>query len=125
MIGAACASARPPAATPAAGDCEPGRCLEDISAAVEQHRPAARACYDAGHARTPTLAGRIIIKFEIDPTGAVVDASQSTQDDQITDAEVVACITDVILRIPFAPSARGKSTKAFHRYDFNPPAPPR
>jgi len=122
-LGGGCGAKAGPAAPTAAGDCEPGRCLEDISALVEQHRPAARACYEAGYAREPSLQGRLIIKFEIDPTGAVVDAGQSSQDDQITDEQVVACITDVIQRITFAPSAQGKTTKAFHRYDFNPPSP--
>lgn len=110
-----------PAGPAGEDDCEPGRCLSDISALVEQHRPAARACYEAGHARDATLQGRVVINFVIDPTGAVVDATQSAQDEQITDEEVIHCITDVILRIPFAASASGKTTKAFHRYEFNPP----
>jgi len=119
----ACGGGKQPPAGPAAAgdDCEPGRCLADISALVEQHRPAARACYEAGHARDATLQGRVVINFVIDPTGAVVDASQSAQDEQITDDEMIHCITDVILRIPFAASASGKTTKAFHRYEFNKP----
>jgi hypothetical protein len=108
-------------ADPGETDCEPGRCLADVSAAVEQHRPAARQCYEDGYRREPTLQGRLIINFEIDASGAVVDASQSAQGDQIEDEQVVACIADVIKGITFQPSAKGKSTRAFHRYEFNPP----
>lgn len=108
----------------AAGDgekeCEPGRCLADISGRVEDRRPAARACYDEGQKRVPELQGRLIINFEIDPDGKVVDASQSAQDEQIMDEQVVACVVDVIRGITFAKSQRGKLTRAFHRYEFNP-----
>lgn len=102
-------------------ECEPGRCMEDISALVKERRPEARLCYEAGHLRDPSLEGRLIINFEIDESGTVVDASQSAQDDQIADEEVVACVADVIKGITFAPSKRGKSTRAFHRYEFAPP----
>ncbi len=118
-----CGGKKPSATGPAepADDCEPGRCLEDISGRVEDRRPEARACYEAGHAVDPTLEGRVVINFEIDPSGTVVDASQSAQDEQITDEAVVECIVEVIKGIKFAESGRGKSTKAFHRYEFNAP----
>jgi hypothetical protein len=103
-----------------ADDCEPGRCLADVSARVEDRRALARACYDEGQKRVPELKGRLIINYEIDPDGKVVDASQSAQDEQIMDEQVVACIEDVIRGITFAKSERGKSTRAFHRYEFNP-----
>lgn len=113
---------KPPAGPEApADDCEPGRCLADISERVENHRPAARACYEAGHSVDPTIEGRVVINFEIDPSGTVVDASQSAQDDQITDEAVVECIVGVVKEIKFAESKRGKTTKAFHRYEFNAP----
>jgi hypothetical protein len=88
---------------------------------MEVERPAARACYEAGHARFPSLEGRVTINLEIDPSGAVVDASQSAQDGQITDEDVVNCIVDVVKQISFAPSKLGKTTKAFHRYEFSKP----
>ena len=104
----------------AESDCEPGRCLADVSARVEDRRPAARACYDEGQKRVPELQGRLIINFEINPDGTVADASQSAQDDQIMDEQVVACVADVIKGIKFAESKKGKRTRAFHRYEFNP-----
>jgi hypothetical protein len=100
-------------------ECEPGRCLPDISARVEDRRPAARACFEEGLKRLPDLEGRLIINFEINPDGTVADASQSAQDDQIMDEQVVACVADVIKGITFAKSERGKRSRAFHRYEFN------
>ena len=107
--------------TPPADDdptkCEKGRCLEDISAIVISNRPAARACYDN---RKLTVEGKVIINFSIDPEGTVVDASQGMQDGQLEDAELVTCIADVIKQLKFAKSSRGKTTRAYHRFDFSP-----
>ncbi len=125
-LGACGGKGKPATTTPedsGSGDdtaCEPGRCLPDISARVEDRRPEARACYDEALKRVPELKGRLIINFEINPDGTVADASQSAQDDQIMDEEVVACIADVIKGITFAKSERGKRSRAFHRYEFNP-----
>lgn len=108
-------------ADPAEGDCEPGRCMRDIAERLEPHRPAARACYLAGHERDPSLQGTIVINYEIDPDGNVVDASQSTRDEQIMDTAVIDCIIAVVREVKFGKSARGKSTRGFHRYEFSPP----
>ncbi|MBA3502706.1 MAG: AgmX/PglI C-terminal domain-containing protein [Myxococcota bacterium] len=100
-------------------ECETGRCLEDIAVIVQTHRPEARACYD-NHGQGEA-GGRVIINFEIDPAGAVVDASKSVKDNQIDNAEVVACIIDVIKEIKFEASAKGKRTRAYHTFEFAPP----
>lgn len=114
--------ATPAATSPSSGDgtdCEPGRCLEDISNAIKPHRPKARACYDAALAKQPELPGnRILVNFRIGADGVIVDASQSVKDDQIEDAEVVACVIDVIKGVTFAPSAKGKTTRAYHVFEF-------
>jgi len=107
--------------TPPEASCEPGRCLDDFATAIERDRAAARACYEAGHAKQPDLAGRIIVNFEVDPEGTVIDASQGIQGEQITEPDVVACVVDVVKGVKFAPSSAGKTTRAFHRFEFTPP----
>jgi hypothetical protein len=104
-----------------AADCEPGRCLADISARVVDHRAEARECYEEGQKRIPDMQGRIIVNFEIDPDGKVLDASQSAQDEQIMDEQVVRCVEDVVRAITFAKSEKGKTTRAFHRFEFSAP----
>lgn len=124
---AACGGSKPATdpADPGGGassDCEPGRCMEDISGVIDDHRSEARACYEAGWRRDKTIQGRLIINFEIDPDGVVVDASQSAQDEQISDPGVVGCVEAVIRELTFKKSAKGKLSRAFHRFEFNPPA---
>src|SRR5687768_975595 len=53
--------------TEGAPACEKGRCLADISKVVQERRPAARACYDAGVKRKPGIEGKVIINFTIEP----------------------------------------------------------
>jgi hypothetical protein len=127
----ACGSSKPATTTTATGDdsgepegeparCEPGRCLDDIRAAIGERRPQARACYDEGRKRQPALAGgKIIINFAIDAAGTVVDADQGMQDDQITEQGIVDCVTEVIKQVQFSPSAKGKTTRAYHRFEFS------
>lgn len=101
-----------------AAQCEPGRCLDDISAALATHRAESRACYDAAAKKTPGLAGRVIINFRIDEKGNVVDPSQGMQDDQIQNEELVTCLTGVVQKVTFAASKKGKTTRAYHQFEF-------
>lgn len=108
-----------PAPDNPAPDCEPGRCLEDLAQRIDAHRAEARACYDASRERQPELEGWVAINYEIDENGTVIDASQGIQDDQITEPEVVDCLLEVIRGIQFAPSAKGRTTSAFRRFEFS------
>lgn len=120
------ADTTPTAETATGGDtsdapaCEPGRCLEDISSAIAERRTDARACYDAARQRDPKLAGKIIINFAIDSEGVVGETSQGMQEGQLEDPEVVACVSAVIQGVRFAPSPKGKTTRAYHRFEFSP-----
>lgn len=98
--------------------CEPGRCLEDISRAVAEQKPAARACYEEGRKQNPTIAGLLVINFTIDPEGAVTETSQGMQDNQITDQGVIDCVSGVISKVRFAKSTKGKTTRAYHRFEW-------
>jgi hypothetical protein len=100
------------------GSCEPGRCLDDISRTIADYRTQTRACYDAGRKRRPGLAGQLVINFEIDAEGNVVDTRQGMQDGQLEDEGVVSCVSDVVKTIKFAKSAAGKSTRGYHRFEW-------
>lgn len=96
-----------------AADCEPGRCLEDISAVIAGHKDESRACV-----KGKKVTGRVIINFTIDANGKVGEATQGMQGDQIQDADLVACLTALIEKIEFAKSAKGKTTRAYHRFEY-------
>jgi hypothetical protein len=90
-----------------------------LSRTISEHRATARTCYEDGLKRVPAIKdGRIIINFEIDAEGKVIDASQSVKGEQIEDAEVVACVTDVIKEIQFPKSPTGKRTRGYHSFEF-------
>src|SRR5262245_18835037 len=111
---------QPPAEEPpqASAECEHERCLNDITRMIQERRNESRACYDRGLKRQPTIEGRIIINFKIDPDGQVVETSQGLQDNQITEQGVVECVSEVIKKIRFPKSAGGKTTRAYHVFEF-------
>jgi hypothetical protein len=118
LIAAGCGGSKPATNQPSM-DCEPGRCLSDISRVVTEKKPAARACYEAGLKRVPEIkGGQIIVNFDIEPDGTPASVTQSSKSDQIEDAEVVACVTDVVKQLKFSKSAKGKTTHAYHAFEF-------
>ncbi|HEY5933523.1 MAG TPA: AgmX/PglI C-terminal domain-containing protein [Kofleriaceae bacterium] len=102
-------------------DCEPGRCLEDVSRIMKDRRPEMRSCYELAHAQDNTLEGRLTVNFVIDPKGDVVETSPSVRDGEIENAELFDCLSAVVSRIKFAASAAGKRTRAYHVFEFKKP----
>ena len=129
VVAAACSS-KPKQTTPVeptggGGDettdetpCEPGRCLPAIPKAIGERRNDARKCYDEGRKRDPKLPGLLVINFAIDSEGVVGETSQGMQEDQLTDQQVIDCVSEVIKTVRFAKSAAGKTTRAYHRFEF-------
>ena len=103
-----------------ASACEPGRCLDDIKRLIAERKSDSRACYDAARKRNAGLAGKVIINFAIDSEGVVGETSQGMQDGQLEDQELVACLSAVINTVRFAASPKGKTTRAYHRFEFSP-----
>jgi outer membrane biosynthesis protein TonB len=99
---------------------EPGRTPADIRAIVVAHRDEARSCYDRQLAGHPGIEGDLVIQWTIDPKGNVTQVSSDTSRSQILEAGVVACVSDVIKKIQFAPSPGGFETKAFYPFNFHP-----
>src|SRR4051812_47939545 len=101
-------SAPPPAQTGSGsgsdGQCDPGRCLEDISKVIGGHKAESRAC-----TKDKKVAGRVIINFTIDGAGKVGEASQGMQDNQIQDPTLVECLSGVVKGITFATSPKNKT----------------
>lgn len=77
-----------------------------ITDAITTELGAIRGCYERSLQRDPTLQGQVVVKFVIDKVGAV--ASAETKSSDVGDAEMEACINDVILGIEFpAPEGGG------------------
>lgn len=99
---------------------EPGRKREDIQTIVMARRDEARACYDKSLKDHPGIEGDLTVKFVIDPTGAVSDASVDSSKSSINEPTVGACIVDIIKKIKFAPSKGGFETRANYPFNFHP-----
>lgn len=99
---------------------DPGRGPDDIRAIIAARRDEARACYDKGLASHPGIEGDLVIQWTVDPKGNVTQVSVDTSRSQIAEPGVVACVSDMIKKLQFAPSAGGFETKAFYPFNFHP-----
>jgi hypothetical protein len=99
---------------------EVGRQPEDIRAIIMARRDEARACYDAGLKDHPGIEGDLVIAWTIDPKGNVTQAALDSSRSQIVEPSVVACVTDIIKKVQFAPSPGGYETRAFYPFNFHP-----
>lgn len=99
---------------------EPGRSAKDIQAIVSSRRDEARACYDKGLTTHPGIEGDLDVKWVIDPSGNVTDASVDTSKSTILEPSVGQCVVDVIKKIKFAASKGGYETRAHYPFNFHP-----
>jgi hypothetical protein len=99
---------------------EVGRGPEDIRAIIMARRDDARACYDAALKDHPGIEGDLVIAWTIDPKGNVTQAALDGSRSQIAEPTVVACVSDIIKKVQFAPSPGGFETRAFYPFNFHP-----
>jgi TonB family protein len=91
---------------------------EIIQHIVREHFGAFRKCYEAALGRNATLAGKVTVRFVIDPTGAVA-AAASDPSSTLQDADAVQCIVRGFGKLVFPPPDGGSVTVVYP-IQFNP-----
>lgn len=71
----------------------------EVTRAVRRRLPGVRRCYEASLKRSPELAGKMGVAFEIDTRGRVVGAH--VESGTMDDVEVANCVIGLIRRIRF------------------------
>jgi hypothetical protein len=77
-----------------------------------------RFCYQDGLRREPGLAGRIPVRFVVDPGGTVVVASDAGS--TVADPAVVRCVLSAFAAMVFPPRAYGDAVWATYVVAFPP-----
>lgn len=93
----------------------------DPNAVVRQIRARLRAiqsCYEDELARDPSLQGRIVVRFTIEPSGTV-SAVTATRNEMGSPA-VAGCLVRVIRRLRFDPGPQGGSVSFAYPFVFHP-----
>jgi outer membrane biosynthesis protein TonB len=101
------ASARPSASTGAPGPVEPAAASAEgfdpapdataIASAVRRRTREIKACYERALAGNPSLHGKVVLRFAVQPDGSASDISVAT--DTLRDPVVVRCIEQVLARV--------------------------
>jgi hypothetical protein len=94
---------------------------ELIRRVIRRHLNEVRFCYEKALQNAPTLGGRVMVEFLIEPDGSV--RASAARDSTLPDASVGACTAGAFLRWQF-PTARGGGPILVHYpFDFVPGGP--
>jgi hypothetical protein len=89
-----------------------------IRRVIEDNYGRFRFCYRAGLRANSSLEGRVVVRFEIEPTGNVVVAADRGSD--LPDADVVSCIVRGFATLSF-PGFQGGPVTVVYPLVFTPP----
>ena len=82
-----------------------------IAAVIRRRIGAVKGCYDLALKRNPDIKGKVVVKFTIGETGAVVDIS--IEDNSTGDNGVANCISQRVRNFRFPKPKNGKVTVAY------------
>lgn len=74
-------------------------------------------CYEKAMTKNPTLAGKVAVKFVIDPSGAV--SSASAADTNIADADMVSCVVGTVKKMSFPQPDGGSPVVVTYPFNFS------
>ena len=95
-----CGAGGAPERSPAAGYYAPS----PVQQAIDRLRDRWDGCYTEGLVRDPKLAGKVVVKIEMNEDGRVCKAA--AQETSLQDPEVVACVVRSFLTASFPPPGR-------------------
>ncbi len=81
-----------------------------------------RFCYERGLSANPKLAGKVVVRFAIDKTGAVSTLSLS-KDTTLPDASVAACVVTSFAALSFPQPDAGGIVSVVYPLQFSPADP--
>lgn len=93
----------------------------------EDFFPLARECYEAALERDATLAGRLVMSFNIvgdDDVGGIVESAETTEDSTLVDKELLYCMRESMLSMSFEAPANGGTVSVVYPFVFSPDGPP-
>lgn len=108
----ACASKSKIADPEAEGD----QLAADVQSSIKEHWAPIHHCYEKELKSRPGLKGRVVLEWDIAPTGIVsrIVAKESF------DKNVDNCLIDVVQEIKFKPNASGSYGRIMYPFDFVP-----
>ena len=84
---------------------------DKIAQVMKQKQTLIKACYEIGLRRSAGINGKVVVKFTIDESGKVTEAS--IEESTLGDPIVEKCILRMIERLTFPPPEKGKVTVTY------------
>lgn len=112
------------AAAPTRRPGEPGLSKEYLQERIrEDFIPLARECYEAALEQNPSLAGKVVMSFEIvgdESVGGVVESAELGEGSTLDDPEFNTCMRESMLSMAFEPPKGGGSVTVNYPILFDP-----
>ena len=89
-----------------------------VTSLIRQRIRAIQTCYERELRNNPTLAGRVLVRFTIQPTGSVSGAT--AQENTTGSPAVATCVVTTISRFRFTPGPDGGSVTFAYPFVFAP-----
>ena len=71
---------------------EEGLTLDEVGRVIHAHMKEVRYCYESAIVRDPSLEGKMLVNFKIEPTGRVKRGSANARDSKVSDSGLERCI---------------------------------
>lgn len=93
---------------------------DDIDAVIKQKLKRIRACYQRQLVDEPTLSGKLVVKFVIEPDGSVGRAQVKKESTTLSNDRVPACIVNTFKGMQFPPPKGGGIVIVTYPFIFAP-----
>jgi hypothetical protein len=101
-----------------AGDAGSSDRMQPMIDLIRAKRDAFRCCFDIWARKNPGAQGRVKMKLELDPTGALKKAYVDQQGSELHAADVESCLVDLAKSLTYPKSPSGKDTTFTYPFDF-------
>ena len=89
-----------------------------VTREIRAHLPAIQTCYESQLRNHPTLAGRVLVRFTIEPTGTTKKVRAT--ENSTGSLAVAACVVSTIRRFHFSPGPEGGAVTFAYPFVFAP-----
>lgn len=87
-----------------------------IRATVRENLATVKGCYTDAIKRNPNLAGKVVLEWDVDDTGAVKRALVKSS--TLNDAATETCMIDKLKATRFTPAPKGVTTNIIYPFIF-------
>ncbi|RYZ66034.1 MAG: AgmX/PglI C-terminal domain-containing protein [Proteobacteria bacterium] len=92
---------------------------EKIRQVVKKHEKDIRACYESQLTKEPNLSGKLVVDWDIDDEGKVLNAAVNANSTDLKNAAVAGCVIKHLQTWTFPVAAKGEKVSVTYPWSFS------